>query len=127
MSEAELHILKARMLAGRNAKARRGELNKPLPMGYLRRPFRGNGFRPRRASPRRDPSAGDSGPLRRVLPEPELAKLEAGVSEDVFVKLLATVEAIDARHAALEKRLAECRFMTDAEAAFIDGEGEARH
>ena len=32
MSEAELHILKARMLAGRNAKARRGELNKPLPM-----------------------------------------------------------------------------------------------
>src|SRR5271166_940853 len=38
MSEAELHILKARMLAGRNAKARRGELNKPLPMGYLRRP-----------------------------------------------------------------------------------------
>ena len=38
MSEAELHILKARMLAGRNAKARRGELNKPLPMGYVRRP-----------------------------------------------------------------------------------------
>ena len=38
MSEAELHILKARMLAGRNAKARRGELGKPLPMGYLRRP-----------------------------------------------------------------------------------------
>jgi len=38
MSEAELHILKARMLAGRNAKARRGELAKPLPMGYLRRP-----------------------------------------------------------------------------------------
>ena len=37
MSEAELHILKARMLAGRNAKARRGELGKPLPMGYLRR------------------------------------------------------------------------------------------
>jgi hypothetical protein len=26
------------MLAGRNAKARRGELGKPLPMGYLRRP-----------------------------------------------------------------------------------------
>jgi DNA invertase Pin-like site-specific DNA recombinase len=38
MSEAELHIIKARMLAGRNAKARRGELGKPLPMGYLRRP-----------------------------------------------------------------------------------------
>jgi DNA invertase Pin-like site-specific DNA recombinase len=38
MSEAELHILKARMLAGRNAKAQRGELNKPLPMGYARRP-----------------------------------------------------------------------------------------
>ncbi len=38
MSEAELHIIKARMLAGRNAKARRGELHKPLPMGYCRRP-----------------------------------------------------------------------------------------
>ena len=38
MSEAELHILQARMLAGRNAKARRGELGKPVPMGYLRRP-----------------------------------------------------------------------------------------
>ena len=38
MSEAELHILKARMLAGRRAKARRGELGKPVPMGYVRRP-----------------------------------------------------------------------------------------
>jgi DNA invertase Pin-like site-specific DNA recombinase len=38
MSEAELHILKARMLDGRRAKARRGELGKPVPMGYLRRP-----------------------------------------------------------------------------------------
>jgi DNA invertase Pin-like site-specific DNA recombinase len=38
MSEAELHIIKSRMLAGRNAKARRGELGKPLPMGYFRRP-----------------------------------------------------------------------------------------
>ena len=38
MSEAELHIIKARMLAGRNAKAQRGDLSKPLPMGYLRRP-----------------------------------------------------------------------------------------
>src|SRR6202161_3325925 len=38
MSEAELHILQARMLAGRNAKARRGDLDKPVPMGYLRRP-----------------------------------------------------------------------------------------
>ena len=38
MSEAELHILKARMLEGRRSKARRGELGKPLPMGYLRRP-----------------------------------------------------------------------------------------
>jgi DNA invertase Pin-like site-specific DNA recombinase len=37
MSEAELHILKARMLAGRKAKARRGELGKPVPMGYVRR------------------------------------------------------------------------------------------
>jgi hypothetical protein len=38
MSEAELHIIKARMLEGRRAKARRGELVKPLPMGYARRP-----------------------------------------------------------------------------------------
>jgi DNA invertase Pin-like site-specific DNA recombinase len=37
MSEAELHILKARMLEGRRAKARRGELGKPVPMGYMRR------------------------------------------------------------------------------------------
>ena len=37
MSEAELHILKARMLEGRKAKARRGELGKQVPMGYLRR------------------------------------------------------------------------------------------
>src|SRR5271163_4210682 len=38
MSEAELHILKARMLAGRKAKAGRGQLGKPVPMGYVRRP-----------------------------------------------------------------------------------------
>ncbi len=38
MSEAELHILKARMLEGRRAKARRGELSKAVPMGYLRQP-----------------------------------------------------------------------------------------
>jgi hypothetical protein len=38
MSEAELHILKQRMLEGKRSKARRGELNLRLPMGYLRRP-----------------------------------------------------------------------------------------
>ena len=38
MSEAELHILKARMLAGRKAKAGRGELGKAVPMGYVRHP-----------------------------------------------------------------------------------------
>jgi DNA invertase Pin-like site-specific DNA recombinase len=38
MSEAELHILKARMLEARMAKARRGELGKAVPMGYVRRP-----------------------------------------------------------------------------------------
>ena len=36
MSEAELHILKQRMLEGKRAKARRGELRMPLPMGYIR-------------------------------------------------------------------------------------------
>jgi DNA invertase Pin-like site-specific DNA recombinase len=38
MSEAELHILKQRMLEGKRAKARRGELALRLPMGYVRRP-----------------------------------------------------------------------------------------
>jgi DNA invertase Pin-like site-specific DNA recombinase len=38
MSEAELHLLKQRMLAGKQAKARRGELAIPLPVGYVRRP-----------------------------------------------------------------------------------------
>ncbi len=38
MSEAELHILKQRMLEGKKAKARRGELVLLLPMGYIRRP-----------------------------------------------------------------------------------------
>jgi DNA invertase Pin-like site-specific DNA recombinase len=38
MSEAELHILKSRMHAGRAAKARRGELFFNLPRGYVRRP-----------------------------------------------------------------------------------------
>lgn len=38
MSEAELHILKQRMLEGKRAKARRGELGMRLPMGYVRHP-----------------------------------------------------------------------------------------
>jgi DNA invertase Pin-like site-specific DNA recombinase len=38
MSEAELHLLKQRMLAGKQAKAQRGELAIGLPTGYLRRP-----------------------------------------------------------------------------------------
>lgn len=38
MSEAELHILKARMHEGRKAKARRGELILGLPRGYVLRP-----------------------------------------------------------------------------------------
>jgi DNA invertase Pin-like site-specific DNA recombinase len=38
MSEAELHLLKQRMLAGKRAKARRGELAVPLPIGYVRAP-----------------------------------------------------------------------------------------
>ncbi|MDX6669335.1 MAG: hypothetical protein QOK04_2715 [Solirubrobacteraceae bacterium] len=38
MSEAELHVLKQRMLQGKLAKARRGELGMLLPMGYVRRP-----------------------------------------------------------------------------------------
>ncbi|MDN3030525.1 MAG: recombinase family protein [Candidatus Tisiphia sp.] len=39
MSEAELHIIKQRMLQGKNAKARRGELGIQVAMGYIRRPF----------------------------------------------------------------------------------------
>jgi DNA invertase Pin-like site-specific DNA recombinase len=38
MSEAELHVLKQRMLAGKRAKAERGELGMRMPMGYVRRP-----------------------------------------------------------------------------------------
>lgn len=38
MSEAELHILKRRMLEGKRAKARRGELGMMIPRGYVRRP-----------------------------------------------------------------------------------------
>lgn len=38
MSEAELHVIKQRMLAGKLAKARRGELGMVLPMGYVRLP-----------------------------------------------------------------------------------------
>ena len=37
MSEAELHVLKQRMLAGKRAKAERGELGMRVPMGYVRR------------------------------------------------------------------------------------------
>lgn len=38
MSEAELHVIKQRMVEGKRAKAKRGELAFPLPMGYIRRP-----------------------------------------------------------------------------------------
>jgi DNA invertase Pin-like site-specific DNA recombinase len=37
MSEAELHIIKQRMIEGKRAKARRGELGMLLPIGYIRR------------------------------------------------------------------------------------------
>lgn len=35
MSEAELHYLRSRMTAGKQAKARKGELRLPLPVGYV--------------------------------------------------------------------------------------------
>jgi DNA invertase Pin-like site-specific DNA recombinase len=38
ISEAELWLIKQRMWSGRIAKARRGELAVPLPVGYVRRP-----------------------------------------------------------------------------------------
>jgi len=38
MSEAELHVLKQRMIEGKKNKARRGELEIRLPMGYIHRP-----------------------------------------------------------------------------------------
>ena len=38
MSEAELHLIKQRLLAGKRAKAARGELGMQVPMGYVRRP-----------------------------------------------------------------------------------------
>ncbi len=38
MSEAELYLIRQRMLLGKLAKAERGELAIPLPIGYVRRP-----------------------------------------------------------------------------------------
>src|SRR5215831_979464 len=38
MSEAELHVLKLRMMAGKRAKPARGALGMPVRMGYVRRP-----------------------------------------------------------------------------------------
>jgi len=38
MSEAELHILKQRMVQGKRNKAKRGELGFSVPIGYVRRP-----------------------------------------------------------------------------------------
>ncbi|MEM9092193.1 MAG: recombinase family protein [Cyanobacteria bacterium P01_F01_bin.53] len=38
MSEAELHLIKQRMMQGRLSKARRGELSFALPSGYVRHP-----------------------------------------------------------------------------------------
>ena len=38
MSEAELYLIKQRMLAGKRAKAERGELGMALPRGYIRQP-----------------------------------------------------------------------------------------
>lgn len=38
MSEAELHVIKQRLLSGKRAKAARGELGTLLPIGYVRRP-----------------------------------------------------------------------------------------
>jgi len=38
MSEAELPVLKPRMMAGKRAKAARGALGMPVPRGYVRRP-----------------------------------------------------------------------------------------
>ena len=37
MSEAELHVIKQRMIAGKKAKAKRGELGMQLPLGYIKR------------------------------------------------------------------------------------------
>ena len=38
MSEADLHVLKQRMIQGKLNKARRGELGMVVPIGYTRRP-----------------------------------------------------------------------------------------
>ena len=46
MSEAELHILRGRMLAGRRNKARRGELFSHAPIGFVRLPGAGMALDP---------------------------------------------------------------------------------
>jgi DNA invertase Pin-like site-specific DNA recombinase len=38
MSEAEIHVLRQRLIEGKNAKARRGELGRLVPIGYVRKP-----------------------------------------------------------------------------------------
>src|SRR5882757_2643677 len=38
MSEHELYLIRQRMLSGKLARAERGELAVPLPIGYVRRP-----------------------------------------------------------------------------------------
>jgi DNA invertase Pin-like site-specific DNA recombinase len=43
MSEAELHMIKQRMLQGKRNKAQRGELGFHVPIGYVRRPSGGHG------------------------------------------------------------------------------------
>ena len=74
MSEAELHLLKARLHAGQRAKARRGELGLNLPRGYVRRALGRGGPRSGRAGPGGDPAgvravrAPPLGPRRAALP-----------------------------------------------------------
>ncbi len=64
MSEAELHLLKARLRGGQLTKARRGELIVPLPVGLLYDAAGAGGARSRPSRARR----GDAS-LRRLLPQ----------------------------------------------------------
>ena len=63
MSEAELHVLRARLLGGILAKARRGELEMALPVGLVYGPGRQREARPRPAG-----ADGDANALRHLPP-----------------------------------------------------------
>ena len=96
MSVVELNVMKMRMLRGQEEKARRGELFKRLPSGYVRdgdchvvrtpdqrvREAIALVFRKFRAGPARGAGSGAESRLQRSLPERALRPVEGAVHRD---------------------------------------------